>query len=94
MSTNHDLFEEKGQPKRNRAEAPLLTSLTAKPNRLKDESQKEKGLYIYTELADDIGKSRQPGLASFTTNCTHDLEADTRAVRAYVSVSVGIPSGT
>ena len=27
-STNHDLFEEKGQPKRNRSEAILLTSLT------------------------------------------------------------------
>ena len=26
--TNHNLFEEKGEPKRNRAEALLLTSLT------------------------------------------------------------------
>ena len=24
LSTNHNLFEEKGEPKRNRAEAPLL----------------------------------------------------------------------
>ena len=28
VSTNHNLFEEKGEPKRNRAEAPLLTRLT------------------------------------------------------------------
>ena len=28
VSTNHDPFEEKGEPKRNRAEALLLTSLT------------------------------------------------------------------
>ena len=28
VSTNHNLFEEKGEPKRNRAEALLLTSLT------------------------------------------------------------------
>ena len=28
VSTNHSLFEEKGEPKRNRAEALLLTSLT------------------------------------------------------------------
>ena len=31
---NHNLFEEKGEPKQNQAEAFLLTSLTAKPNRL------------------------------------------------------------
>ena len=28
QSTNHNLFEEKGEPKQNRAEALLLTSLT------------------------------------------------------------------
>ena len=28
LSTNHNLFEEKGEPKRNRAEALLFTSLT------------------------------------------------------------------
>ena len=28
VSTNHNLFEEKGEPKQNRAEALLLTSLT------------------------------------------------------------------
>ena len=28
LSTNHNLFEEKGEPKRNRAEAFLFTSLT------------------------------------------------------------------
>ena len=28
VSTNHNLFEEKGEPKRNRTEALLLTSLT------------------------------------------------------------------
>ena len=28
VSTNYNLFEEKGEPKRNRAEALLLTSLT------------------------------------------------------------------
>ena len=28
VSTNHNLFEEKGEPKRNPAEALLLTSLT------------------------------------------------------------------
>ena len=33
MSTNHSLFEEKGEPKRNRA-AALLLRLTARPNRL------------------------------------------------------------
>ena len=36
VSTNHTPFEEKGEPKRNRAEALLLTSLPpyARPNRL------------------------------------------------------------
>ena len=34
VSTNHKLFEEKGEPKWNGAEALLFTSLTAKPNRL------------------------------------------------------------
>ena len=34
VSTNHNLLEEKEEPKRNRAEALLLTSLTARPNRL------------------------------------------------------------
>ena len=34
VSTNHKRFEEKGEPKRNRAEALLLTSLTAGPHRL------------------------------------------------------------
>ena len=36
-STNHNLFEEKGEPKRYRTEVPPLTSLTgltARPNRL------------------------------------------------------------
>ena len=28
VSTNHDLFEVKGEPKRNRTKAPLLTSIT------------------------------------------------------------------
>ena len=28
VSTNHNLSEEKGEPKRNRTEVPLLTSLT------------------------------------------------------------------
>ena len=34
VSTNHNLFEEKGEPNRSRAEALLLTSLTARPHRL------------------------------------------------------------
>ena len=34
MSIDRNLFEEKGEPKRNRAEALLLTSLTARPKRL------------------------------------------------------------
>ena len=34
VSTNHNLFEEKGEPKRIRTEVLLLTSLTARPNRL------------------------------------------------------------
>ena len=36
MSTDHNLFEEKAEPKRNRAEVLLLTSLrlTVRPNRL------------------------------------------------------------
>ena len=29
LSTNHNLFEEKGEPKRIRTEVPLLTSLTS-----------------------------------------------------------------
>ena len=33
MSTDHNLFEEKEEPKRNRTEV-LLMSLTARPNRL------------------------------------------------------------
>ena len=33
-SKNHNLFEEKGQPKRYRTEVLPLTSLTARPNRL------------------------------------------------------------
>ena len=31
VSTNHNLFEEKGEPKRDRAEALLITSLIALP---------------------------------------------------------------
>ena len=34
MSTNYNLFEEKGEPKRIRTEVPL-TNLTARPKRLK-----------------------------------------------------------
>jgi len=34
VSTNHNLFEEKGEPKRYRTEVLPLTSLTAMPNRL------------------------------------------------------------
>ena len=33
VSTNHNIFEEKGEPKRNRAEALLLISLTIRPHR-------------------------------------------------------------
>ena len=33
VSTNHNLFEEKGEPKRYRSEVLPLTSLTARPNR-------------------------------------------------------------
>ena len=32
--TNHNLFEEEGERKRNRAEAALIKRLTARPNRL------------------------------------------------------------
>ena len=34
VSTNHNLFEEKGEPKRYRTEVLPLTSLTARLNRL------------------------------------------------------------
>ena len=34
VSTNHNLFEEKGEPKRYRTEVLPFTSLTARPNRL------------------------------------------------------------
>ena len=34
VSTNHNLSEEKGEPKRYRTEVLPLTSLTARPNRL------------------------------------------------------------
>ena len=34
MSTDHNLFEEKGEPKQIRTEVPLLTSLTARPDQL------------------------------------------------------------
>ena len=34
VSTNHNLFEEKGEPKRYRTQVLRLTSLTARPNRL------------------------------------------------------------
>ena len=34
VSTDHNLFEEKREPKRNRTEVLPLTSLTAGPNRL------------------------------------------------------------
>ena len=34
MSTNHNLFDEKGEQKRYRTEVLLLTSLTARPSRL------------------------------------------------------------
>ena len=34
VPTNHNLFEEKGEPKRYRTEVLPLTSLTARPNRL------------------------------------------------------------
>ena len=35
VSTNHNLFEEKGEPKRYRTEVLPLTYLTARPNRLR-----------------------------------------------------------
>ena len=35
VSTNHNLFEEKGEPKRYRNEVLPLTYLTARPNRLR-----------------------------------------------------------
>ena len=34
VSTNHNLFEEKGEPKRFRTEVLPLTSLTVRPHRL------------------------------------------------------------
>ena len=34
VSTNHNLFEEKGEPKRNQAMALLPTSLTVRPDQL------------------------------------------------------------
>jgi len=34
VATNHNLFEEKGEPKRYRTEVLPLTSLTTRPNRL------------------------------------------------------------
>ena len=34
VTTNHNPFEEKGEPKRYRTKVLLLTSLTARPNRL------------------------------------------------------------
>ena len=39
VSTNHSLFEEKGEPKRIRTEVPLLTSLTDRPNRLTESAR-------------------------------------------------------
>ena len=36
VSTDHNLFEEKGEPKRYRTEVLPLTSLTTRPNRLTD----------------------------------------------------------
>ena len=50
VSTNHSLFEEKGELKRFRTEV-LLTSLTARPNRLllvipRDNSGKGAGLWM------------------------------------------------
>ena len=36
VSTNHNLSEEKGEPKRYRTEVLPLTSLTVRPNRLTD----------------------------------------------------------
>ena len=38
VSTYHNLFEEKGEPKRYRTKVIPLTSLTARPNRLTVES--------------------------------------------------------
>ena len=40
VSTKHNLFEEKGEPKRYRTEVLPLTSLTARPNRLTAMEQK------------------------------------------------------
>ena len=40
MSTNHNLFEEKGELKRNRAKSLLLTSLTDGPNGSRDDRTK------------------------------------------------------
>ena len=37
VSTDHNFFEEKGELKRNRAKALLLTSLTAGPNGSRDD---------------------------------------------------------
>ena len=44
VSTDHNLFEEKGEPKRNRAEAFLLTSLT--PYRSAKPAHRAMGLVI------------------------------------------------
>ena len=46
VSTNHNLFEQKGEPKRYRTEVLLLTNLTARPNRLTKRAAEHHGWSI------------------------------------------------
>ena len=63
MATNHNLFEEKGEPKRNRTEVPLPTSLTARPNR----AYEKKGKRKWWTLTHPNTATKQSELLQFVT---------------------------
>ena len=78
MSTNHNLFEEKGEPKRCRAEVlPALTSLTARPNRL---------TFTSTETVGLLGTGAQDGHLDF-----HTAPELCRTMDLYIYIFLHIP---
>ena len=71
VSTNHNLFEEKGEPKRNRAEVLLLTSLTpyrwAKPAQSGFNLTDSVLLYVHINHEAYQGRGAQDGHLDFHT---------------------------
>ena len=60
-TTNHNLFEEKGEPKRYRTEALPLTSLTARPNRLTGTEKVRVGAFTLGRVVEGEGRGTGDG---------------------------------